>query len=298
MATKLKDTQVELNHFCSHGSVNQGGLTVAGTYYLKICNVGNFFNNYNQRITVDISFVRGGSHCNALRFDIIRDDLSNFYINQIGGNIFSTLWCITAGAVIIGTDGYLYLKARIAQCNQFACHVKVYTQPSNGIQYKIDISGLSNSNISATAPDIRKGLVLLDNCVINSDDQYIRCKGVVQQSYWFSTYSNWNTAIPAINNLLASNTTILCNLSSPTSSYTLNLASLTNTPFNVPITLIFKVINGNSAISIAERSRGTDKIVIYKQIVAETDKDTLRLQFIKLDDNNIIVTSAMVTLRD
>ena len=139
----------------------------------------------------------------------------------------------------------------------------------------------------------------MDNCIINSNDQYVRCKGVVQQSCVFPTiYSDWYAAITTINNLLAHNTNILCNLSLEQASYTLDLANLTNAPFNVPITLIFKNVAGNCAIGIAERNRGTDKLVIYKQIVAATDKDTLRLQFIKFDDNNIIVTSAMVTYTD
>ena len=299
--TKLKDTQVDLNHFCSHGSVNKSGLTVAGTYYLKICDIDTYFNNYNQRITVDVSFVRGGSHCNALRFDIIKDDLSNFYINQIGGNIFSTLWCITAGSVIIGTDGYLYLKAKITQCNQFACHVNVYTQPSNGVQYKIDISGLSNSNISATAPAIRKEFVLMDNCVLNSDDQYVRCKGVVQQFYLHAgnplTSSNY---VSTINTLLLTNTIIQFTMSvTDVGSYILQLSSLTNAPIGVPITIIMKATGSyDFSMGVFETNSGIVKEVIYEKLTPNGNKDTLRFQFIKLSNTNIIVTSAMVTYTD
>lgn len=170
------------NGYCCTTGVINTRASVNGVYYLKLCNVSDYFANYQQRLVFEVSFMRGGANNNALRFEVIKEGGTGagnrYIINQIGGNAFYSLMCISECSVIIGVDGYLYIKAKVSG-NQFACVVNIFYCNIKDVRDFIDISGLSNSNLySAPQTTVVKELVLLDNCIINSDDQAIKAKDI------------------------------------------------------------------------------------------------------------------------
>ena len=76
---------------------------------------------------------------------------------------------------------------------------------------------------------------------------------------------------------------------------TIHLYYLNHAIVGVPVTVVISN-TGSSNVSffVNEKNNGSNITIIYRTLVPNDNTSTIRFQFIKFDDNNIIVTSAML----
>src|SRR5574344_1363734 len=148
--------------------------------------------------------------------------------------------------------------------------------------------GVLSTNTFASATSLNNYLPLTGGKVTGN----ITAKHFIQQIN-ISTPASGTVIDDYINTLLSNNTYIKINVNY-WSSYAIHLYYLNHAIVGVPITVVISNTgSSNASLYIYEKNNGSNIVIINKTLVPGGSTSTIRFQFIKFDDNNIIVTSAM-----
>src|SRR5574344_850047 len=148
--------------------------------------------------------------------------------------------------------------------------------------------GVLSTNTFASATSLNNYLPLTGGKVTGN----ITAKHFIQQ-ITISTPASGTVIDDYINTLLSNNTYIKINVNY-LSTLTIHLYYLNHAIVGVPVTVVISN-TGSSNVSflLYEKNNGSNIAIINKTLVHGGNTSTIRFQFIKFDDNNIIVTSAM-----
>src|SRR5574344_82065 len=150
------------------------------------------------------------------------------------------------------------------------------------------VGGVLSTNTFASATSLNNYLPLTGGTVTGN----ITAKHFIQQ-ITISTPASGTAIDDYIDTLLRNNTYIKFNVNY-WSSYAIHLYYLNQAIVGVPITVVISNTgSSNSSLYIYEKNNGSNIVIINKTLVPGGSTSTIRFQFIKFDDNNIIVTSAM-----
>ena len=148
--------------------------------------------------------------------------------------------------------------------------------------------GVLSTNTFASATSLNNYLPLTGGTVTGN----ITAKHFIQQIN-ISTPASGTVIDDYIDTLLSNNTYIKINVNY-WSSYAIHLYYLNHAIVGVPVTVVISNTgSSNASLYIYEKNNGSTIAIINKTLVPNGNTSTIRFQFIKFDDNNIIVTSAM-----
>src|SRR5574344_896242 len=148
--------------------------------------------------------------------------------------------------------------------------------------------GVLSTNTFASATSLNNYLPLTGGTVTGN----ITAKHFIQQITIF-TPTSANAIDDYINTLLSNNTYIKINVNY-WSSYTIHLYYLNHVIVGVPVTVVISNTgSSNASLFVDEKNNGSIVNIINKTLVPNGNTSTIRFQFIKFNNDNIIVTSAM-----
>ena len=303
--------------------------TANTTYYLNLCNINNYFNNFNTKLTFELNFLRssGVAEDNIINFEITKEGTNwaesgtsiygnKYIINQLGSNAFFTRSCILNFSIIIDTSHNVWMKFTTA-ANQIAFNlfIKYISNSKNKLLQYCDLtstpvvytefpSTFVAENFVTTAPtSIARQLDFIDGCIINSEVQRIRIPSLSFIPNILTTTYKISNLATAINTAIHPNYTskiysvVQIPISADTvGTYDLNLRNISAAPIGTPIIVILQLVGSNdAALSITTVQNGTQTITYKHNLIhMSSDHGYLKFSFIKTSSNNIHLLSAFI----
>lgn len=112
-STKVHERQIISSYSQIESCMVNISSTANTTYYLNLCNINNYFNNFNTKLTFELNFLRSSG--GAISYDNITKKITMTFptIPAATGSVYKTITFASDSIIPISTDTLTtsYIKA-------------------------------------------------------------------------------------------------------------------------------------------------------------------------------------------